>query len=365
MLIRRNFVILCKIPIRVKEMKLAKGIGIFILALMFFLPGCKRGVESASEPLKRQAEEHYIKARRLFLTCDPDKYADAVKEFQTALNYWDEYPEALAGLAETISMWRGYALTEEEFGQAYQLAQRSLRLKPELADGYRAMADLFRHRGETDRALRMIENALKIAPDNAENLYVKGSALLDKDPKESARVLIQAQKLNPNLAKIYFNLASAAHKLNNFDEALKNLQRYQEMVPSDVASYCSMGMIYLSKMQMENTAEAREQLESKAMENLKMTIAKSDAVQKPWQAQWVILSAKTLARIYMDKKNYPEALNYLKKSEEIFAEDAELHYLYGKVYKAMGDKAQAKAHLEQASKLAPDNEDIKKELKGL
>ncbi len=346
-------------------MEKAKWLAMVLFTLLILDSGCKRGVESANDPLKEQAEEHYLKARRLFLACDPDKYGDAIKEYQLALNLWDEYPEALAGLAEALSMFRGYSLTEEEFGQAYQLAQRSLRLNPQLAAGYRAMADLFRHRREDDRALRQMESAIKYEPNNAENFYVKGSSLLSKDPKEAARVLIQAQKLNPDLAKIYFNLAGAAQKLGNYDEALKNLEKYKQMVPNDIGAYCSMGMIYLNKQETEMDEARRKDYENQAFELLKLTIAKSDVAKKFWQAPWVALAAKTLAKAYLEKQQYPEALTYLQKSEAVYPEDAELHYLFGLVYKKMGDKNKAREHLEKATQLAPDNSEIKSELKGL
>jgi len=162
---------------------------LLVFGLMVILvSACKQGVETASHPLQEQAKEHYFKARRLFLTCNPDNYIKAIEEYKLALDYWDEYPEALAGLAEAISMWRGYSISEEEFGKA------ALRLNPDLADGYRAMADLFRHRRDYERALRLIETAIALDPDNAENLYVKGSALLAINPQEAARVLIEAQK---------------------------------------------------------------------------------------------------------------------------------------------------------------------------
>lgn len=113
-------------------MNRAKWITIIFATMLLAAPACKKGVNTASDPIKKQAEEHYTNARRLFLTCDPDKYTDAIKEYQLALNLWDEYPEALAGVAEAISMWRGYSMTEQEFGEAYKYAQRALRLNPEL-----------------------------------------------------------------------------------------------------------------------------------------------------------------------------------------------------------------------------------------
>ena len=347
------------------------GIGLEIL-IMLLIPfwGCKKGVETASEPLKKQAEEHYQKARRLFLTCDPDKYPDAMKEYQLALTYWDEYPEALAGLAEAISMWRGFSISEQEFGQAYQLAQRSLRLNPKLAEGYRAMADLFRHRKENERALRMINKALEFKPSDAENLYVKGSVLLDSNPEEAFAVLAQAKRLNPDLPKTYFNLASACHKLGQFDEAIHLLDIYQKSVPSDVAGYCSLAMVYLNKSNAEKSETTKKELLDTAINNLKLTIAKSDVKNKPWQASWTLLSLKMLANINLGQANYQEALDYLKKAEEIYPEDPELHYLYGLVYKGMGNKNLAKTHLEKSLSLTQDTnpevrELIKKELKGL
>jgi len=345
------------------------GLGILIMLLIPF-GGCKKGVETAAQPLKKQAEEHYTQARRLFLTCDPDKYPDAMKEYQLALTYWDEYPEALAGLAETISMWRGFSVSEQEFGQAYQFAQRALRLNPKLAEGYRAMADLFRHRKENERALRMINKALEFKPNDAENLYVKGSVLLDSNPEEAFAILAQAKRLNPDLPKIYFNLASACHKLGQFDEAIHLLAIYQKTVPSDVAGYCSLAMVYLNKSNAEKSEATKKELLDTAIENLKLTIAKSDVKNKPWHASWALLSLKMLANINLGQANYQEALDYLKKAEEIFPEESEVHYLYGLAYKGMGNKNLAKTHLKKSLSLAPDanpevQEMIKRELERL
>jgi len=338
---------------------------IIFWGLVIFSFACKQGVETASQPLQEQAKEHYLKARRLFLTCNPDNYLKAIEEYNLALEYWDEYPEALAGLAEAISMWRGYSISEEEFGKAYQYAQRALRLNPDLADGYRAMADLFRHRRDYERALRLIETAIELDPDNAENLYVKGSALLAINPQEAARVLIEAQKLNPELPKIYFNLASAAQKLGEYDRALSLLEKYQKMVPSDISAHCSIGMVLLSKRSQESDPEIKKQLLDQAIEKFKTVSALANIKKKPWQTSWVLLSYKTLANIYLEDKQYQTALDWLKKAEGITDQDPHIYYLYGMVYKAQGKKSLAKKYLKKALELSPDSEEIKKELEKL
>jgi len=346
-------------------MKKAKWLMMICLASLVFAPACKKGVESASEPVKKQAEDHYTKARRLFLACDPDQYPEAIKEYQMALNLWDEYPEALAGLAEAVSMWRGFNLTEKEFGDAYQNAQRALRLNPELAAGYRAMADLTRHRRDNERALRQIEMALRIEPDNAEDLYVKGSALLDINPEEAYKVLLEAKTQNPELGKVYFNLASACQKLGKFDQAIGYLEKYRQLVPSDVSAYCALAMNKLSKISKDTPEDQQKTLDNEAVSLLQMAIAKASPQQKIWQIPWVLMAYKTLARMDFANGKYADALARLKKAEAVYQYDVELQYFFGVLYKKTGDRKSAREHLLKAQELAPKNEDIKKELKGL
>jgi tetratricopeptide (TPR) repeat protein len=341
----------------------SKLITVFCMVVIIGSVSCKKGMEDASDPLKKQAEEHYTKARQLFLTCDPDNYPKAAEEYQLALKYWDEYPEALAGLAETISMLRGYNINEEEFGKAYQLAQRSLRLNPKLGAGYRAMADLFRHKKENDRALRQIELAIKYEPNSAENLYVKGSSLMESDPVKAYKILKDAVVKNPDLPKTYFNLASAAQKLGLYDESIATLQKYLTMAPSDVSAYTSLGMVYLNKMQKDPQKDPAYR--TKSIEQFKIALAKADPQKKPWQFSWTVLSLKTLAQLSIEDKKYPEALEYLKKAEAFFDKDPEVYFLYGMVYKDSGNKALAKENLEKALTLAPDAKEIQQALKEL
>ena len=112
--------------LKVKNTRLALSLVSLLMLLSF--SACKNSDEGPRlDPLQEKAQEHYLKGRRLFLTCDANNYPLAIEEFQQALAYWDEYPEALAAFAETYSMWRGFSLSEQEFGEAYKSAQRALR----------------------------------------------------------------------------------------------------------------------------------------------------------------------------------------------------------------------------------------------
>ena len=133
---------------------------------------CKQRPHSSSDPMIEKAQERYTEGRRLFLTCDPNNYQKAIQYYEDALVYRDDYPEAMAAWAEAVSMWYGYQIPEPLFQDAYMKAQRAIRLQPDLDMGYRAMADLFRHRRnpetgkyDFDYAMEVIERALAKARD--------------------------------------------------------------------------------------------------------------------------------------------------------------------------------------------------------
>jgi tetratricopeptide (TPR) repeat protein len=300
----------------------------------------KKGV--AEDPLKDKAREKYAEGRRLFLTCDPNNYSEAQRLFEESLAYWDDYPEANAAWAETISMWYSFLIPQELFEQAYMRAQRAVRLDPNLDMGYRAMADLFRHHrdeqtGEyqTRYALDVIERALKIAPNSAENLYVKGSIYLAVDPQKAVEILNQARAVNPDLGKTYFNLSSAHQMMaeqltskhgkdpqepapnqdqivKNYDKAIEYLKTYQKLVPGDLGGYCSLGTVYLLN---RNVAEAEKMFQKTVSVSQKADIS---------QNRWKIVAYYKLAEIAgVNNKDLGAARLYLERALELAPKNAQ------------------------------------------
>jgi tetratricopeptide (TPR) repeat protein len=306
------------------------------------LGSCSKSGEPKLDPLQEKAQEHYLSGRRLFLTCNPHNYPLAAREFEQALALWDEYPEAQAALAETYSMWRGFYLTDEDYKQAEKFAQRSIRLNPKLSAGYRALADLLRHRKDSEGALSQIDTAIQLDPRDAENYYVKGSILISTKLPEARDNLMQAMKLNPDLAKTYFNLGTVLQQLKDYERAEKTLLDYQKMVPDDVAGYTSLGMLYYEMGRLDN---AKAQFEK--------VITKSG--QDPQEQVWQYKAYLTLGEIAAKNKDqYDQALSYFDQAIKIFDESADAHYERGLIFMKKGDKKQARQALEKAVQFKPD-----------
>ena len=303
---------------------------------------CHRSSEPKLDPLQEKAQEHYRAGRRLFLSCYPGNYQAAAREFEQALALWSDYPEALAALAETFSMWRGFSLSESEFDQAYKFAQRSQRLDPRLAAGYRALADLLRHRGDLEGALSQIDTAIQLDPLDAESYYVKGSILISTNLEQARDNLLRALRLNPELAKTYFNLGAVFQQLQEYDNAEKSLLRYQSMVPDDAAGYTSLGILYA---EMGRKQDAQTQFQKV------VTKAGDQAWEKPWKYM-AYLRLGELA--WENDHDTHRALAYLDKALEINPESAEAYYSRGLIFLQKRDKKKAREALEQAILLKPD-----------
>lgn len=358
------------IKIRGENVQVRSRIILAVMLVALFsaaaLSGCDRKSADAADPLKKLARERYAEGRRLFLTCDPNNFPAAIKAFDDALASWEDYPEALAAWAETVSMWYGFRLNQDVFEQAYVRAQRAIRLAPESDMGYRAMADLFRHfrdpetgKAANEEAMKSIERALAIAPDSAENLYVKGSILLATNPPAAIKVLEEALRLNPELAKIYFNLASAyqlAGDMINFSEpnsdpakqeervakakeyyakAIKHLEIYQRLVPADLGGYTSLGIIYIHDQQFE-----------KAEEVLKKAVG-ANVSPDPSQVELRALAYVYLAQIAdQHHQDLNRSRDYLERAREANPFDSQIYKQLIRIAEIQKDPAGARKYEE-------------------
>src|SRR5204863_7566048 len=94
------------------------------------------------------------------------------------------------------------------------------------------LGELAYHRGLNDAAMRHLERALALSPQNHEALYLLGFVLGDAGHHDEAReVMRRAVSLNPTLSRTHANLALAARE--QYVERSKRAS--QRMVQMDAA----------------------------------------------------------------------------------------------------------------------------------
>jgi len=354
-------------------------------AVALVYSGCDHDRKPLQEdPLKAKAREKYLEARRLFLTCDPNNYEKALGLYEEAMAFREDYPEALAGWAETVSMWFGYQITEDLYQTAYMKAQRAIRLDPDLDMGYRAMADLWRHQKDpetgklvTEEALDLIEKAIERNPLSAENLYVKASILMNNDPEHALEVFRRAKAVNPNLGKIYFNMAATYQQMGDskiaaafsskeeqereklekqaaqyYDKSIELLKTYNELVPRDAAGYCSRAIAHMRKGEPEAAKELFQTTVSRAKSG------------DPSQIKWTILSYVHLAQIAEGENDLENARDILEKGLRYAPQNMDLISGLTRLSELMGDQEAADRYRKRAKDILESLEARDEKLSG-
>ncbi|MEX1055253.1 MAG: tetratricopeptide repeat protein, partial [Rhodothermales bacterium] len=110
------------------------------------------------------------------------------------------------------------------------------------------LGDLYRQRGDTDKAFELFQRAAEIHPDNPDiqsqllNAYVE-SGQVDKAMEEYVR----AVERDPDNKLYRYNLGSLLLEAERYDEAIEHLARAVEVDPDYANAQYNLGAAYVNK----------------------------------------------------------------------------------------------------------------------
>ena len=145
--------------------------------------------------------------------------------------------------------------------------------------------------------------------------------LLQGDLKGAEFAFRKAAEAEPGYADAYLNVARALIQEGENDEAKPYLARAEKLSPK-------LGRIYYFKA-----------LVQKADGDYDGALQSLQRVESQYPRDRVNLNQ--IARIYFLKRQYSQALNYLRRVGEIDPEDVQMHYTAMLCYRGLGDTAQA------------------------
>ena len=102
--------------------------------------------------------------------------------------------------------------------------------------------------GMSDQAVEMMEKVLKLQPDHAEALNYIGYTWADKNIHldKALDYILRADALKPNNGFIIDSLGWAYYRLGNFTQAARELERSLQLIPDDPHIYEHLGDVYRS-----------------------------------------------------------------------------------------------------------------------
>ena len=137
------------------------------------------------------------------------------------------------------------AVREGDTERALEEFQKAIEVNPELVAAHMGIADIYRMRGDYNRAEQYYGVAAKRQPQNFDAQYYHGLMLhlLDR-LTEAIPAYLKALAIRPGDFKTNLNLATAYYQLDENAQALPYAKRSVEINPSDGAARINLGAIY-------------------------------------------------------------------------------------------------------------------------
>jgi tetratricopeptide (TPR) repeat protein len=219
--------------------------------------------------------------------------------------------------------------------EGVEVLQKSLRIKPDYADGQQALGTALLLAGRAEDAIRPLREAVHLQPDFAEAHYNLGVALgRAGQGQEAIQQCEQAVRLKPDFAEAHNGLGLALMQTGNLPEAIGQYEQAVQLKPDFAAAHYNLGIALLRLGKVQEAAEHWEQA-------LRI---------KPDYAE----AHNNLGSALLQAGKVPEAIEQYEQAVRLKPDYAEAQYNLGIVFSQIGRLQEAAGHYEQAVRIKPD-----------
>lgn len=219
---------------------------------------------------------------------------------------------------------------------------------------------------------KILNGVLTLDPNNFEAKVYKASLRMSQHQfADAKKIAEEALAINPNNAYVYGILVDANVELGNYDEAVKVSDKMQVIKPSlesySRASYLreiygdNNGAIEAMKLAVAAGLQGSEpqSWSRNILGDLYFRTGKLDEAEAAYTENLVMRpsyapSMAGLAKVEMEKKNYPRALVLLDSANAIM-QNSSFEEQKAEVYAAMGDTKKAQDKYKEVQKLLRDD----------
>jgi predicted Zn finger-like uncharacterized protein len=281
------------------------------------------------------AQGYYEKGREYFLLDEDAAYSKAEAYYIKGMTLDVHNPLFIGALAENYSASGQIREDSELLEKAYQLAKKALEADPNLAEGYRVIADLLKYHHQYDESEAKVKKALELKPDYADSHYVLGSLALARGDHYGIAYdhLKKAIDTNPGLVRAYVDLSALLNDLELYEEAANYAYKGLELSPENFRLKINLGLAYKGNGYYDGAIQIYQ----------KILESKPDHLQ--------ILN--NLGELHNTMSNYDNATWYLNRAIMLNPYEAAAHALLGDSYFGKGDDKTAIQFYQKAISLGP------------
>ena len=223
--------------------------------------------------------------------------------------------------------------------------------------------------GALDEAFRAYQAILATDPQQADTLHLLGVVAHQRgDSQHAVRFINQAIGLCPSVAAYHANLAEAYRTLNQLDRAIGCCRTAERLDPSSAEAANNLGLVLL---QQGKVKEAKEKFEAALRFKPDLALACNN-LANCWrllgnQAQAIVHFRQALSiapnlpeahsnlgQLLMEQKEEAEALVHCRESIRLHPDAPEAHNNLGNVLRSLGQLSDARVSYAEALRLNPD-----------
>lgn len=280
-----------------------------------------------------------------FLYLDTDYIHEAILYFKQSLSYKSDNLEVLSELAyayEVIS----------NFQAAIDISNRILDINPYSLETWVGLGKLYSLCGEYEKAVDSFDFALVISEDN-DILKLKAHCLsLCEKTVEAISIFKSCIVNNPLDDTLYYAISECYFSLEDYDNMLIYLDKYQEMVGESIDTIIKRAIAYLQKQDMAKVSVLIERAIKIDSENEDLNLLSGEFY---FQNENYTLSEHSFLKAYTTNKNNSSLLNrltviniakgelnkaieYLEVLDDLETNDSEIKNRLALLYLEVGDK---------------------------
>ncbi|MCG8611036.1 MAG: PEP-CTERM system TPR-repeat protein PrsT [Pseudomonadales bacterium] len=279
---------------------------------------------------------------------------------------------------DTTAFWARAALIQHyiqarNYGEAKQLAQELIKSQPQHHEGYLLLARVDFFQGNFDDALKTLNKATEVAPDNPTIAMSIAKVHVAQRNYEKARTTLQGiLKRYPEDPNVLLSLYKVDKISGNSEDSIKRMESLVKAAPENDDFKLLYSFILADERKIQDSLKTLSDIgpdsqvyikAQTAMGNLNMMLAKYDESSKHYanvlsKNGGEVKTYKLLITSYVRAKNYESGLATAKKGMEQFPNNLDLQLDEIRLLLANGREQQAKSKIARFAAINGSNAEL-------
>jgi len=276
----------------------------------------------------------------------------------------------------SVATYQRNLIWKDEFTLWNDVVQKS----PNKTRGHISLGIVYRNQGRLGEALRELEAAIILDPENAAAHINLGNVYSDLGRVDDAiQEYKTASTLRPDYVDPHYDLGIVYQNLGRFDEAIREYQAAIRLDPGLPRPHNNLGRVYFEKGKLPDALEEFEKAVKIAPDFFSAHINLGIIYQKLGQLDEAFQEYKTalilnpnfgeahfnLGNLYKDLGRQEEAIGEFQAALKLEPDLVDAHYNLGLIYQGTGQIQKAIYEFDQALQINPNYDPAQQALKSL